>query len=52
MFKGLTVAMMTVTFMLVGVPLLLSFVMLGKNEYAEQCNLNYIMPCFGLKDTR
>ena len=51
MFKGLTRSLAIVTFMIVGVPVLMTLVMLGPDEYARQCNLN-LLPCFGLEDTR
>ena len=48
MFKGLPLSFAIITFLLVGVPLLSTFAMLGPDDYARQCKMSIITPCFGL----
>ena len=50
-FKGLTLTIAMIAFMIVGVPVLMTMSMIGTDEYAKQCNIN-LLPCFGLEDTR
>ena len=50
MFKGLPLSFAIIIFMLVGVPLLSTFAMLGPDDYARQCKMSVIMPCFGFKE--
>ena len=50
MFKGLPLSFAIITFLLVGVPLLGSFAMLGPDDYARQCKMTIIMPCFGISE--
>jgi hypothetical protein len=46
--KGLGWAMLIITFLLIGVPLLTSIAVMGPEEYAQKCNMSVITPCFGL----
>ena len=47
--KDLGIAFLILVFMIVGVPILALFIMVGPEEYAYYCNMN-ILPCFGLKE--
>ena len=46
--KGLGWAFLIITFVIVGVPILMLMAMVGLEDYARYCNLN-ILPCFGLE---
>ena len=50
MFKGLPLSFAIIIFMLVGVPLLITFSMLGPDDYARQCKTAITIPCFGISE--
>jgi len=50
MFKGLGLSISIIAFLLVGVPLIGTFAMLGPDDYARQCKMSIAIPCFGLGD--
>ena len=48
MFKGLTLSFFIILLFLTAVPLGITFAMIGTDDYARQCKMTPIMPCFGL----
>jgi len=46
--KGIGWMMLIVIFLLVGVPLLMTYAMIGSEDYARQCKMTPMVPCFGL----
>lgn len=50
MFKGLGLSISIITLLLVGVPMLGTYAMMGPDEYARQCKMTIVMPCFGMKE--
>jgi len=48
MFKGLALSFFIILLFLTAVPLGITFAMLGPDDYARQCKMTIIMPCFGL----
>ncbi len=49
MFKGLGLSMFIISFLLVGVPYIGMYAMLGSEGYARQCKMSIAVPCFGVK---
>ena len=48
MFKGLALSFFIILLFLTAVPLGITFAMIGPDDYARQCKMTPIMPCFGL----
>jgi hypothetical protein len=48
--KGIGWVTLIVTFILVGVPLLMTLAMIGPEDYGNYCKIAIHMPCFGLGD--
>lgn len=46
--KGLGWAFLIIIFLMVGVPLLMNLAIVGPEDYARQCKMSVITPCFGL----
>ena len=50
MFKGLTLSFFIIAFLLVGVPMITAAALIGTEDYARQCKMTPLMPCFGLSE--
>jgi len=48
--KGIGWVTLIVTFILIGVPLLVTLAMIGPEDYGNYCKMAIHMPCFGLGD--
>ena len=46
--KGIGWVLLIVVFLLIGVPLLMTFAIMGPEEYGRYCKPAIHMPCFGL----
>lgn len=46
--KGLFVSLLVIVFLLVGVPVLSTYAIVGHDAYANYCNMAIHLPCFGI----
>ena len=50
MFKGLTLSFFIILLFLVGVPMVSAVALMGTDDYARQCKMTPLMPCFGISE--
>ena len=48
--KGIGWMLLIVTFLMVGVPMLMTYVMVGHEDYGSYCKMTPALPCFGVGD--
>ncbi len=48
--KGLGYAFAILTFLIIGVPWGMTYIMVGHNDYARYCKMTPVLPCFGISE--